>query len=179
MKWMKRIGIAVLAAFFLFGLIGFFLPREWNVERTILIRATPEKIHAWVGTPARWNDWFAWEEMKSDPAYKVWTSGPESGVGATYEWSGSALKAGTGKLVIAKSDPKAGIHIDEWINGDDRNATGSIVYTSADGGMTRVTWTDVGTAPPIIGGWFRGLIEDGLGKAFEQGLANLKQRAEE
>lgn len=178
MKILKFAGIAIVVLVVLFVGIGFFLPRDWSVERSILIQAPPESIHPWVETPAKWNDWFAWEEMKSDPEYKVWTSGPASGPGATYEWSGSAMKSGTGKLVVSKSDPKSGIHLDEWINGDEKNATGSILYTPADAGWTRVTWTDNGRLPAVIGGWFLGAVESGLGQAFEKGLANLKAKAE-
>jgi hypothetical protein len=179
MKVLKIAGVAVVVLLVLFAGIGLLLPRDWSVERSILIQAPPERIHAWVESPAKWNEWFAWEEMKTDPEYRVWTSGPEKGAGATYEWAGSPMKAGTGKLVIAHSDPKAGVHIDEWINGPEQNAKGSILYTSAGGGTTRVTWTDNGTLPPVIGGYFRGTVNDAMGEAFEKGLANLKRLAEQ
>lgn len=179
MKIVKIVGILIVVLVVLCLGIGLFLPRDWSVERSILIQAPRSKIHAFVESPARWNDWFTWEEMKTDPEYKVWTSGPEKGVGATYQWTGSS--SGRGKLVIAHCDENSGIHIDEWIQADEsgpKNATGRIVYTDGPDGSVRVTWSDQGTLPPVIGGYFRSMVDASIGKAFEKGLANLKARAE-
>ncbi|MCE9637447.1 MAG: SRPBCC family protein [Planctomycetes bacterium] len=176
MKLVKTIAVVLVALAVLFVGIGLFLPRDWNVERSILIRASPDQIHPWVERPSKWNDWFAWEEMKTDPSYKVWTSGPETGVGATYQWSGNT--SGNGKIVITGSDPQGGVHLDECIESNETNAKGVIAYTPADGGMTRVTWTDSGKLPAVIGGYFRGMVDAAIGAAFEKGLANLKSKVE-
>jgi len=179
MKVLKIVLVVALVLAVLVVGIGLALPRDWNVERSILIQAPPSKIHPWVEAPSRWNDWFAWEEMKSDPTYKVWTSGPEKGVGATYQWTGDA--AGRGRIVITSSDPASGVYLDEWIEADpagEKNASGTIVYTAADGGATRVTWSDQGKLPPVVGGFVRGLVSDAIGQAFEKGLANLKTKVE-
>jgi hypothetical protein len=175
MKVLKIALLVLLVLVVLFVGIGLFLPDQWNVERSILIQAPPEAIHDWVDRPSRWNDWFAWEEMTKDPAYKVTTNGPERGVGASYAWTSDSSN---GKLVIKSSDPKTGIYLDESIESDEVNAQGAIVYTPAEGGATRVTWTDTGKLPPVIGGWFRGMLESTLGEHFGKGLANLKAKVE-
>jgi hypothetical protein len=100
-------------------------------------------------------------------------------VGAVYQWSGDS--SGRGTLVITHSDADSGIHIDEWIQADEtgpKNATGRITYTEGPNDATRVTWSDQGTMPPIIGGYFRGFVNQAIGAAFEKGLANLKAKAE-
>jgi polyketide cyclase/dehydrase/lipid transport protein len=179
MKFLKTAGIVVAALIVLCLVIGLFLPRQWDVERSILVNAPRSKIHPWVESPARWNDWFALEEMKSDPNYRVSTSGPEKGVGATYEWSGGA--SGRGRIVIAESDVRSGVQFDEWIEVDatePKNGTGRIVYSDAPDGSTRVTWSDQGTLPPVIGGYLRGLVNASMAKAFEKGLVNLKAKGE-
>lgn len=175
MKVLKVALLVLLVLVVLFVGIGAFLPREWKVERSIVVNAPPEAIHEWVDRPSRWNDWFAWEDMTKDPSYNVTTTGPERGAGATYQWK-SAMS--NGRLVIKSSDPKTGIYLDEAIESDEINAHGAIVYTPGKDGGTVVTWTDSGTLPPVIGGWLRGWVNSSLAENFEKGLANLKAKVE-
>ena len=176
MKILKIVVIAIVAVVALLMGIGLVLPRDWNVERSILIRAEPAAIHRYVETPSTWREWFAWDDLRDDPSFKVTISGPASGVGAAYEWTGNL--SGSGRIVITYSDPKSGIRFDEAIQRNEVNAKGSILYTSADGGMTRVTWSDSGMLPAVIGGYFRGSVNEALGKAFETSLGNLKSKVE-
>ena len=154
MKALKIVGLVLVALVVLCVGIGLFLPRSWSVSRSILIQAPPEQIHPWVDSPAKWKEWFDFTGMGEE--MQVTVSGPERGVGATYEWT---MPGSRGRLVITESDAKTGIYIDEWIESDEKNARGSIAYTAAEGGATRVTWTDQGTLPPVIGGYVRGMVD--------------------
>ncbi|HYO53697.1 SRPBCC family protein [Archangium sp.] len=157
----------------LFG-VGLFLPRQWHVERSVLINAAPEHIHPLVNDLKAWQSWAVWTK-DMDPEVKHEYSAAVSGVGAWWSWKGP--KMGHGKMTIAKSDVSAGVWIDEMIETDQEvNAHGSITWTQ-EGGGTKVTWVDDGTLPPM-GGYFVGMINDMLGENFEQGLKNLKAEAE-
>ncbi|HSP80740.1 MAG TPA: SRPBCC family protein, partial [Myxococcaceae bacterium] len=84
---------------------------------------------------------------------------------------------GRGKMTITKSDAAAGVWVDEMIEADEVNAHGSVTWT-LEGGGTKVTWVDEGELPPVIGGYFVGMIEEMLGENFQQGLEGLKKQAE-
>lgn len=175
---LKKILVALAVLLLLFVVIGAFLPREWSVSRSILVAAPADRVHPLVSTPSRYKDWFAWEEMK-DPTLVVETGGPVSGKGAWYAWKGE--KAGTGRLTITDADPASGVYLELAIESDTPNAKGSILYTAPEApanGGTRVTWSEGGTLPPVIGGYLRGWVEEVCGKAFEDGLANLKRVVE-
>jgi Polyketide cyclase / dehydrase and lipid transport len=174
MKVLKLAAFALLGLLLLVAAVGLFLPRDWSVERSIVIQASPETIHPWVDSPAKWKEWFDFSEM-GEMAVEV--SGPASGVGATYVWTSPASN---GRMTIVESDPKTGVRFDEAIESDSINAHGSILF-AAEGAATRVTWSDKGdpdALPPVIGGLFRGMLNASIGSAFEKGLANLKTKVE-
>ena len=170
----KKILIGVAAVLALLAIVGALLPRNWKVERTIAIAAAPAAIHPWVDDLHRWSEWAAWNKAM-DPEVKWVYAGPARGVGASWAWDGP--KMGHGKMTIAKSDPEKGVWVDECIEGDEVNAHSALVFTAAEG-KTTVTWTDEGTLPPVIGGYFRGFIESMLIEHFDVGLKNLKALAE-
>jgi hypothetical protein len=97
--------------------------------------------------------------------------GPESGVGARWSWLGP--KMGNGRSEITFADPRRGIRVDEAIESAQVNAHGAILLEDTGAG-TRVTWTDDGTLPPILGGFFRAMVNERLTHNFEAGLARLK-----
>ena len=72
------------------------------VERSTVIQASPEKIHSLLDNFQKWRSWSPWED--ADPELKRTYSGPDSGVGASYAWSGNR-KAGAGSMVITGSKP--------------------------------------------------------------------------
>jgi hypothetical protein len=166
------IGLVVLAASFV--VVGLLLPRTWHVERSVVIAAPPERIHPFVSTLKRWQEWSVWTK-EMDPQVRHGYSGPEEGAGAEWSWLGP--KMGRGHLKIADSSPAIGVLIDEAIESDEINAHARFVY-APDGGGTKVTWTDEGRLPPVLGGYFRGSIETMLGGHFETGLQKLKRLVE-
>jgi hypothetical protein len=104
-------------------------------------------------------------------------SGPDSGVGAHYAWSGNR-KAGSGSMEITSSTPQ---EIDlrlsflkPW------KATNEVSFTLVPAGDgTQVTWRMWGEqkgAAAIFGKVFN--MDKLLGKDFEKGLARLKATAE-
>ena len=78
---------------------------SYTVERTAVLRAEPERIYEEVEDFHRWPAWSPWEDI--DPEMERTYSGPGSGGGATYAWSGNR-KAGRGRMEIAeRTRPRA------------------------------------------------------------------------
>jgi hypothetical protein len=170
MKILGRIALGLVGLLVLALIIGALLPRRWHVEQSIVIKAPPERIHPFLDDLHKWADWAAWNKAM-DPQV-VWTyEGPDRGVGARWAWSGPVM--GKGRMEIVRSDPAVGLTVDEAIESEVVNAQGRFVYTR-EGDATKVTWTDEGDLPPIIGGYFRGMIEKMLADNFSRGLEKLK-----
>ncbi|MEW5739218.1 MAG: SRPBCC family protein [Myxococcota bacterium] len=170
MKILGRIALGLVGLLVVVLVIGALLPRKWHVEQSIVIQAPPERIHPFLDDLHKWADWAAWNK-DMDPKV-VWTyEGPDRGVGARWAWNGPVM--GKGRMEIVKSDPTLGLTIDEAIEADEVNAQGRFVYTR-EGAGTKVTWIDEGTLPPVIGGYFRGTIEEMLAANFAKGLEKLK-----
>jgi hypothetical protein len=171
---LKKLALGLVAALVLLVAVGLALPRRWRVERSVLIAAPSAIIHPFLSELRRWQEWAPWNK-ELDPAVRNTFEGPEEGVGAKWSWLGP--KMGRGRMVIVAADPAVGLTIDEAIESDEINARTVFTYTPV-GDATRVTWTDEGTLPPVMGAYFRGMVEDLLGEHFERGLGRLKELAE-
>jgi len=173
---LKIVGLGFVALIAVLLAVGLFLPRQWHVEQVVLVNAGPEHIYPLVNDLKQWPSWAAWNK-EMDPVVKWEYSGPATGVGASWAWDGPQM--GHGRMTITKSEPGSGVWVDEMIETDDEvNAKGSITWT-IEGGGTKVTWVDEGTLPPVIGGYFVGMIENMLSNHFQTGLKNLKAAAEQ
>jgi len=176
MRVLKILGLGLLGLIAVLVVVGLFLPRQWHVERTVVIKAGPEHIHPLVDDLKQWPTWAAWSK-DMDPQVKWEYGGPASGVGAWWSWDGPVM--GHGKMTITKSDVASGVWVDEMIETDDGvNAKGAITWTK-QGEDTKVKWVDEGTLPPVIGGYAVGFIEKMLGENFQVGLDKLKVQAEQ
>ena len=148
---------------------------HFDIARSTTIRATPTRVLALVNDFHEWPAWSPWEDV--DPALQRTYSGPDSGVGAHYAWSGNR-KAGSGSMEITSSTPD---EIDlrlsflkPW------KATNGVTFTLVPAGDgTEVTWRMTGEqkgAAAVFGKVFN--MDKLLGKDFEKGLARLKAAAE-
>jgi hypothetical protein len=172
---LKIVGLGFLGLVAVLVVVGLFLPRQWHVERTVVIKAAPEHIHPLVNDLKEWQSWAAWTK-DMDPQVRNEYGGPASGVGASWAWNGP--KMGHGKMTIVKSELASGVWVDEMIETDDGvNARGSLTWTP-EGEGTKVKWVDEGTLPPVIGGYAVSMIETMLGDNFQTGLEKLKVQAE-
>ena len=148
---------------------------HFDIARSTTIRAAATRVHALVNDFHEWPAWSPWEDV--DPALQRTYSGPDSGVGAHYAWSGNR-RAGSGSMEITSSTPD---EIDlrlsflkPW------KATNDVTFTLVPAGDgTEVTWRMTGEqkgAAAVFGKVFN--MDRLLGKDFEKGLARLKAAAE-
>ncbi|MFI4979304.1 MAG: SRPBCC family protein [Nevskiales bacterium] len=171
--------IALIVVLALAGVLGYAAtrPDTFSVQRSLAIKAPPEKIFPLIENFHRWSEWSPYEKL--DPQMKRSYTGPDSGPGAAYAWDGDS-KAGAGSMEILRTTVPGSVVIKlDFI----RPITGHNAATftlESSGGTTTVTWTMAGPAPYIsklMGLFFN--MDQMIGKGFETGLDNLKRIAEQ
>jgi len=170
-KILTALGILILV----FVVVGALLPRDYKVSRSVVVKAEPAKIHAFVGELKRWDEWAPWKE--ADPTI-VTTLGPStSGVGASQSWTGTD---GAGRLTFTKCDPATGISCDMvFLHGDREMPSKTWIRYEPVAGGTQVEWGIDGVMDmPVVGGYFAQMSDMMMGSMFEKGLDKLKMRAE-
>ena len=168
------LGVAAVLAVAVVVILGIAAskPDSITVERSAVIKATPEKLFAMVNNLHSFTEWSPYEEM--DPKMKRTFSGAESGKGAVYAWDGNN-EVGAGSMeiteVIEPSNIKMDLHFLKPFKGDNK-VNFSFV---PEGDMTKVTWAMTGESPFMckVMQVFCSM-DDMCGKDFAKGLAKLK-----
>ena len=151
-------------------------PDSFSVQRSIVIKAPPEKVHGLINAFTNWPRWSPWEKL--DPAMQRTLGGPPAGVGSNYAWSGNG-KAGAGRMEITDSQLPGKVVIKlDFIKPFEGHNTAEFTL-SPQGEGTEVNWRMFGPSPFIskVMGVFVSM-DSLIGKDFEAGLANMKAEAE-
>jgi uncharacterized protein YndB with AHSA1/START domain len=147
----------------------------FSVQRSISIKAPPEKIFAAIVDFHRWRSWSPYEE-KEPGMMRVYT-GASSGKGAVYEWKGNK-NVGSGRMEILDTNPtKTTIKLDFFTPFEGHNTAEFVALPRGD--ATTLTWSMRGPAPfmsKVMQVFMN--MDTMIGKDFEIGLANLKDIAE-
>ncbi len=143
----------------------------YTVERTAVIPASPEKVHAALVDFHEWEHWSPWQDV--DPEMTQTYSGPDTGVGAVMEWSGNR-KAGTGRMEITAVAPDSVVVDLQFLKPFKAHNTTTFAI-APEGEGTRVTWTMVGpnTFMTKVMGVFTSM-DKMIGGDFEKGLDRLE-----
>lgn len=151
-------------------------PDTFQVQRSISIKAKPEKIFAILNDFHQSESWSPFE--KKDPTMKRTFGGTASGKGAVYEFDGNK-EVGKGRLTITDTAPPSKVIIALDMV-EPLEAHNTVEFTlGANGDSTGVTWAMHGPRSYMMK--VMGLFMDCdkmVGKEFETGLANLKTIAE-
>lgn len=152
--------------------VGVFLPKEYEVVRTIEIDAPPEVVFDEVNTLRDWEAWSPW--LAGDPTIESKYSGPASGVGAKVTWTSEHSGNGTQTIMLSERPTRIETHLDF---GNMGRPEAYWTFEPQDDG-TQVTWGLEGTATGPIGGYFAIMIDDWVGSDYEDGLRRLKHVVE-
>jgi hypothetical protein len=151
-------------------------PDAFRVERSISIKAPPEKIFSQINGFHQWEAWSPWEKI--DPAVKRTYGGADSGKGAVYGWQGNK-DVGQGRMEIIESTPSSNVLIKidfiEPFEGHDM-----VQFTlQSQGDTTKVTQAMYGPSSfisKLMSLFFS--MDKMVGQKYEEGLASLKAIAE-
>ncbi|MCC7232935.1 MAG: SRPBCC family protein [Bacteroidia bacterium] len=175
MKILKRILIVLLIVIAAAAVIGFFLPSHKHVERSVEMNATTDQVYEVINDLKNWSYWSPW--YKLDPQAKIIYSDPSSGAGAYYTWESRNSDVGKGKLTITESTQ--GSYVKTKIEMGSMPPSYGEFKIESNGATVKVTWGfdgDFGSNPfyRIMGS----LMDYMIGKMFDQGLADMKQKVE-
>ena len=171
--------IALIVVVLLVGVLLYAAtrPDSFSVQRSITIKAPPEKVFALINDFHQWTLWSPWEKL--DPALQRTYSGAAQGEGAVYAWAGNS-KAGSGRMEITSAVPASKILIKlDFIKPFEAHNTAEFTLLP-NGDNTTLTWRMYGPNPYIaklMQVFFS--MDKMVGKDFETGLANLKAHAEQ
>jgi len=177
---LKFIGIAlVIAIVAVVAVLAFAVtrPDTFQVVRTALVKAPPEKIFAVVNDLRGWRAWSPYEKKDSDMRRTF--EGPPAGKDAVYAWDGNN-NVGQGRMeIIDVSAPSRIVIKLDFLRPFEAHNTATFTMIP-EGDATSVTWAMDGPAQFV--GKVMGVFVDldkMIGRDFEAGLANLKALAEE
>ena len=175
-----KIALIILAiiAVGIVGILAFAAtkPDIFTVQRSLAIKAPPDKIYPLIADFHRWGAWSPYE--KKDPAMKRSYGGAPSGKGATYAWDGDKnVGSGSMEMVEATAPSKVGLKLDFTRPFEAHN---TVVFSLVpQGDTTMVTWDMKGPTPfmaKIVHVFMN--MDKMVGADFETGLANLKAATE-
>jgi uncharacterized protein YndB with AHSA1/START domain len=151
-------------------------PNKLRVQRSVSIKAPPERIFSLISDFHQWLSWSPYEQK--DPAMKRTYGGAECGKGAVYAWDGDR-NVGSGRMEIleASAPQKIVIKLDFFTPFEGHNTAEFTILPQGDG--THVTWLMHGPAnfmSRLIQVFMN--LDNMIGKDFEAGLANLKTLTE-
>ncbi|EPG74597.1 polyketide cyclase/dehydrase and lipid transport [Leptospira fainei serovar Hurstbridge str. BUT 6] len=167
------LGLVALALVLI--VVGLLLPSSGSVSRSIVIKAPPEEIFAYVANFKK--GWGQWSDFDyEDPEIKYSYSGPEEGVGASRTWI--SKKMGNGSQKIIKADKRLGVEFELAMQDTNFSIVGKFSFEPESSG-TKVTWTDSWDSGYHLGFRYMALLMDKMmGPTFERSLSALKEKAE-
>jgi effector-binding domain-containing protein len=171
---LKKIIITLVGIVLLAGIVGWLLPRQVHIARSVSIDRPASLVYATVNSFQLFPKWSPWQDL--DPNMHQTTEGPRDGVGAKLVWSGND-KVGSGTQIITASVLNQSVASDLDFN--NMGAAKSLMSMTADGSMTKVTWSldiDMGANP--IGHYFGLMMDGSIGGDFAKGLGKLKSLVE-
>lgn len=177
-KVLTRIGLGVGGATVLVTVVGFLLPSTFEVSKSMIIKASPERIHEFTGDLSRWPEWTPW--LKDDPDLTVTMGDRITGVGASETWRRETWRSDSsgGRLALTRCDPAWGVAYDMAFEKSTYESKGSLQYKVVPEG-TEVVWSMTGdNGKNILARYFAGLMPSLIGPEFEEGLARLKMVSE-
>ncbi|GGB82534.1 SRPBCC family protein [Pseudoduganella buxea] len=168
------LGFVVIAAVIV--ALALMQPNAFEVRRSVVIDAPPEKISSYLNDFHQWSAWSPWERL--DPAMRRTYSGAPRGKGAVYAWAGND-EVGEGRMEIVEDRAPGRIEIELDFIKPFASRSRTVFELEPGPNGTTVTWTMSGPSPFItkLLGVFVSM-DRMVGKDFDTGLRQLKAAAE-
>ncbi|ASW76110.1 hypothetical protein IQ37_05900 [Chryseobacterium piperi] len=172
---LKILGILIVLAilYVVFAMLVF--SKDYHFERSVIINAPKEKVWQHVGSTKAFNTWNPF--AKADKNIMITYSGASGEVGDSYHWKGND-EVGEGEQTVTAVVPNekltSKLHFIKPFEGD---ATANFILTP-EGNKTKVTWAmdnELNTMMKVM----KPMMDNQMGKTFDQGLRELKKLAEQ
>lgn len=176
MRYLLRFSFAFALIVVLLALVGFVLPRSYEVVGRVEVAATPEAVYPLVGDLARWREWSPL--IAADPQMRITFSPDTVGAGAWTEWRSGQQGGGRAEVVSAGAPERLEYRMSYADLPLSSAGTFELVATGGGRG-TNVTWTShgrVGWSP--LARWFALLARRAEAREMVAGLDALKACAE-
>jgi len=162
-RWPQR-SLAICAVLFfgtvaLIFLAGLFMPDHFEVQRSVAINASSDRLHPLLADLERWRDWTTWSAKDETLVHEY--SDPSTGVGAWYLWRGEDV--GAGRIEITAADIERGVWYDMTFDLDPDPMKGALRYLPSDSGVL-LEWS--------LRGKLDGPLERALGPVLSWSFAN-------
>lgn len=171
-RTLSYVGLAIVVVLGLLMIVGAVLPKDYHVQRSVLVDAEPEVVYRQVVDLKLQEAWTPWKA--NDETMVMSFGDPWVGEGAVYTWTSEG--SGNGTYTITKVEPHA--RIETHIVFEDQGEADGWWTFEPDGDAVRVTWGFDGSIGGILGGYYSLIMDGAVGPTFEDGLARLKQAAE-
>ncbi|MDO6693391.1 SRPBCC family protein [Aliiglaciecola sp. 3_MG-2023] len=170
MAILKKVIFSLLILLTVFIVVGYFLPSEYRVQRSISINGAADKIYPQVADLRNWRDWGVWYQR--DPNMQVEYSGDSIGIGMKSSWKSAT--EGDGSMTIIALAPNQSVTYELYFSGFDMTSQGQLTFQQSDG-QTLVTWTGTGDVGfNAINRYFALAMDSLIGPDLQQSLDNLK-----
>lgn len=175
MKIVKKILIGLVVIVAGIFIIAATRPNTYTVERTMKINTPPDKIFPYLISFKKGLEWSAWDRQGEE--VKRTFTGPESGMGATYEFEGK--KSGHGKLSYKSIVPNEEVKIDLTFYKPMQGSNDVTYSLKKDGDTTLMKYHMTGPAPIIARIiWLFADMDKYMGDKFNESMQNLKTLVE-
>lgn len=172
---LKKVAIGLAILIIILVAIAYALPRNYRVERSMVINAPQIPIYQLVAAPTNWQKWGVWN--KRDPKMIMTFSGPAAEKGAKWSWKSKSEGDGDMEFIDADS-PRRLVY---KLTFPDMNMVtqGEFLLQPQNDQVTKVVWStegDLGNNP--ISRYFGLFMDKMIGSDFEASLATLKTMSE-
>lgn len=170
MKALKIVTIILIVILAIFLVPPLFMAGETKVEKTLVLKASPEVIWDQVNCLKNWEAWDVWHQDTNMTGHY---EGPECGVGAKNIWKyKNSEDGGTQTIVESREFEYIKTVLDFGPMGKPET---EFMLEAVEGG-TKVTWNFVSPAPYPIVRWISTLmIKPEVEKSYVQGLQKLDE----
>ncbi|EKE75901.1 SRPBCC family protein [Gallaecimonas xiamenensis] len=175
MVWLKRLVTALVLLVVLFLVVGLFLPRDVQVERSLHMDASPRQVFAVVSDFHQFNDWSPWYGL--DPAARYDIAGEPGQSGHSLSWQSNKAEVGNGTMRLLEANAPG--YVAMKLDFGNQEEADSYFRIKAEGSGSQVTWgfrTNFGN--DVLGRYFGLLMDKILGDQYQQGLMKLKEKVE-
>lgn len=173
MKILKFFGILILVLLAVVLVLGLIAPKEYTVERSVVIEAEPAYVWGFVSSLEASQVWSPWAELDTNQV--VTFEGEPGSVGSKMTWKGND-KVGEGSQVITEVEDGKEVETElTFVMPFGESVSNATVEVEEVDGGTEVSWEFEGEMPyPMNAMMLLSDMDAALGKDFDRGLGYLK-----